>query len=242
MLAILKANSNGTGWNNPNSWLGGSVPTSSSELNVLLTSGSVENLGTPQSPFVTNDVIGVSVGLTPPSLFLTGFLDARNVVNISGADIPSSGGLHVSNDLIKSQFPLTVHDGGTLLVGNDLISVPQIGVSFGSTVEIGHGVDHTAFTFGIGGGTLILDRPPHGYLANMINLGREPTTIELGGLTFDQADFIPSVPGSLSGKIELLESGKQVYQLSHVNEFSPLGSVSVGVDPTTEYDFVSTHA
>jgi hypothetical protein len=70
--------------------------------------------------------------------------------------------------------------------------------------------------FGISGGTLILDRAPPKSLGSHIQFSLNTTTdkIELGHLDFDAADFIPSAAGSLSGKIELTEHGKPVYQLS----------------------------
>jgi hypothetical protein len=57
---------------------------------------------------------------------------------------------------------------------------------------------------------------------------------------FDAAAFIPSAAGSLSGKIELTEHGKPVYQLSDVS--FPVGAsraLSVGTDPATGFHFIA---
>jgi hypothetical protein len=57
---------------------------------------------------------------------------------------------------------------------------------------------------------------------------------------FDAAAFIPSAPGSLSGKVELTEDGKPVYLLSDVS--FPAGAssaLSVGTDPATGFHFIA---
>ncbi len=243
MFAVLKGNQPGNGWNNPAVWANGRVPVSSDKLNILLDASSVDNLGTAQTPFVANDVIGASAGISYPGLFVTGFLHADDLANLSDLQIPSSGGVIVSHDLINVQT-VEVHDGGFLDVGRDLLNVGRFSISFGSTIEVGHIIGRTDISFGIGGGTLILDHPQRNLLNNSFALGAggNIVNIELGHTVFDAADFIPSVPGGLNGKIDLMDHGRLVYQLNHVSESTPAGILTVGMDKTTGYDFVSYHA
>jgi hypothetical protein len=243
MHAIFKGNGFTNNWADPSAWANGFVPTSSVNLDIQLKASGSENLGTEQHPFVAHNVVGAATGLTHPSLFMTGFLHAHDIKNLSDLQLPSSSGVTVDHDLVHVQT-VEAHDGGFLDVNHDLVGVAHVGISFGSTVDVGHSVGKTSFVSGIGGGTLILDNPTRHRLDNPIALGSGGSTfnIEFGHVTFDAADFIPSVPGGLTGKIDLTEHGKTVYQFTNVSEAAPAGVLTVGFDKTTSYNFVSYHA
>jgi hypothetical protein len=154
--------------------------------------------------------------------------------------VPSSGGLTVSRDLAHIPF-ITVDDGGFIDVHHDLVNVKHAGIAFGSTIEVGHRLGETSFVFGISGGNLILDHPSHGALGNPFALGFDAVKIELGHLDFDAAVFIPNASSGLTGKIDLTEHGKLVYQLTEVSKSASGGVFSVGVDKSTGYNYVSYH-
>jgi hypothetical protein len=242
MRAILDGHAPANQWNNPAAWANGKVPVSSKNLDIRLETSSTENLGTAQTAFVADDVIGAATGMTFPSLFVTGFLHADNLENLSDLQMPSSSGVTLKHNLVNVQT-VEVHDGGFLDVGHDLVNVQHVTISFGSIVDIGHSIGKSSFAFGIGGGSLILDHPAH-RLNNAFSLGQggSAVTIELGHVRFDAADFVPSAPGSLSGKIDLTEHGRVVFQFSNVTEAAPAGVLTVGVDHATGFDFVSYHA
>jgi hypothetical protein len=237
-------------WSNPSNWEGGLLPRSNNGLSVVLdTNTSVEDLGTSSDPFVVHDVTP-GLGFTP-SLLVSGFLYANDLSNLAISTFnpfiaPNTGSIDIQHDATNTSFDL---------------------IGFGPTVEIGHDVSGSVFSFAVGAGsgamwghdaTLILARPPQGSLNNEINLppvipmtgypGTETFSakIELGGISFNQADFIPPVPGSTSGDIRLLNNGKTVYNLSNVTVpdltnilgVSLDGSFSTGYDKTTGDDYV----
>jgi hypothetical protein len=242
MRAILVGSTSDNVWSNPAVWNTGSVPASSNALNIRLDVSSTDNLGTAANPLVVNDVVGATTGLTHPSLAMDGFLHANNIRNLSDIIIDSDAGLTVRHNLVNVQS-IEAHDGGFLSVGDNLVNVKTVGISFGSTVGVGHGIGNTAFTFGIGGGNLILNNP-HGHsLGNLLNVGDGlgPAVIELGRLSFNAADFIPNSPGSLNGRLDLTENGHSVYQLKDVQELASGGMFTVGIDSKTGYDYVSYH-
>jgi hypothetical protein len=241
--AILNGSQPDT-WSNPAAWASGSVPASSSRLDIQLNTSSTDDLGTSQNPFVANDVIGATTGMTYPGLFTTGFLHANTIKDLGDLQIPSASGVTVRHDLVNVT-DVEIHDGGVLDVGRNLVNVQDVAISFGSTMEVGDSIGKTSFAFGIGGGTLILDHPAGRALGNSLSLGLgQPgvdVNIELGHVAFDAADFIASVPGSLTGKVDLTEHGRLVYQLTNVKELAPAGVFTVGVDKANGYDFVSYH-
>lgn len=242
MRAVLNGHQPGNLWSDPAAWANGKVPVSSHNLDIRLEASSTESLGTAQSPFVADDVIGAALGMTFPSLFMTGFLHADNIANLSDLQMPSDSGVTVKHDLVNVQN-VEVHDGGFLDVGHDLVNVQHVTISFGSSVEVGHNIGKSSFAFGIAGGSLILDHPGHRLdNAFALGLGGNAVNIELGRVRFDAADFVPNVPGSLTGKIDLTEHGRVVFQFDHVTETAPAGVLTVGVDHTTGFDFVSYHA
>jgi hypothetical protein len=242
MFTVLRGTQNGSKWSDPSSWWNNTVPASSKSLEVVLNASSEENLGTASSPFVVDNLVGVGPGLTHPSLNVSGFLDARNIVNLSDLQVLPSGDVSTSGNLVFVQS-VEAHDGGDMSVGGSLLNVGTMSISFGSTVEVGHSLGNTAFSFGIGGGTLFVDHPAPHAMGNKLALGpgNGQPTIELAGLQFDQADFIPNAPGSSSGKIDLLNNGAQVYQLSNVTETGPAGILTTGVDAKTGHDFIAYH-
>jgi hypothetical protein len=242
MRAILNGHQPGNLWSDPAAWANGKVPVSSHHLDIRLEAFSTESLGTAQNPFVTDDVIGAASGLTLPGLFVTGFLHADNIANLSDLQMPSSSGVTIKHDLINVQN-VEAHDGGFLDVGHDLVKVQHVSISFGSMIDVGHSIGKSSIVFGIGGGSLILDHPGHRLdNAFSLGLGGSPAIVELGRVRFDAADFVPNAPGSLTGKIDLTEHGRQVFQFDHVTESAPAGVLTVGVDHTTGFDFVSYHA
>jgi hypothetical protein len=241
VFSVLRGNQSGSAWSDPKSWWNNTVPAGGSAQEVLLTASSFENLGTAANPFVADEVIGVTPGLTFPPLTVGGFLHARDIIGLSELQILPSGGVTTGRDLIAVRN-VDAHDGGDLLVGGSLIGVGAVNISFGSTVEVGHGLGNTTFSFGIGGATLIVDGPARQGMANKLLLGpgNGGPTIEFGRLQFDAVDFIPSAPGAASGRIALLDHGQTVYQLSNVTETAK-GTLSVGLDAETGHDFISYH-
>jgi hypothetical protein len=242
MRTILVGSTSGNEWNNPAVWANGTVPASNHTLNIQLDASSTDNLGTALNPLVVNDVIGATIGMTHPSLAMTGFLDAANIRNVSDIIIDSDGGVTVRHDLTNVKT-VEAHDGGFLSVGENLVNVQAVTISFGSTVGVGSGIGNTAFSFGIGGGNLILDHPHVHSLGNLLNVGDgiSPAVIELGNRNFNAADFIPNSPGSRTGKLDLTENGRTVYKLSDVQEGAAGGTFTVGIDSKTGYDYVSYH-
>jgi hypothetical protein len=217
-------------------------------LNIeLYPSSSTDNLGTANKPFVANDVIGVSDGLAhPPSFLATGFLhtmgDIENLYSLS----VSYGGHATVDGNVENVSSLLVNEQGVLKVNHDLVGVPQVIITFGSTLELGGTAGFVLnaisnFQFEIGPNTLILDHPAGNSLNNQISLNPN-AIIELAHMHFDQASFIPNSPGSLTGKLQLTDHGRQVYQLTDVVENTASGTTfSVGLDKTTGNDFVSYH-
>jgi hypothetical protein len=243
MHAIFKGNGVENNWADPSAWANGAVPTSSVNLDIQLNANAFEDLGTEQHPFVAHNVVGATAGLTHPSLFMVGFLHAHDIKNLSDLQLPSGTGVTVDHDLVNVQT-VEPHDGGFLDVNHDLVGVAHVNISFGSTVDVGHSVGKTSFVSGIGGGTLILDNPARHKLDNPIALGSGGSAfnIELGHVTFDAADFIPAIPGGLSGEIDLTEHGRIVYRFTNVSETAPAGILTVGFDKTTSYDVLAYHA
>jgi len=221
-------------WSDRGNWNGGEVPSSNVHLDVLYEGigYNAVDLGSAQVPFLAHDVMTATPGLGVHSFL--------SVHDIDGVGVIVEGGLRVRHD----------SDVGTM------------SFSGAGTAEIGHDVENTSFKFqGINespfgnaahDATLILDRPPPGSLGNAIifETSRYNVTgsgkIELGGIVFDHADFLPSVPGTGASTIQLTNHGCPVYQLTNVSQtlwtgettaFS--GSLSVGEDPKTGFDFVS---
>ena len=183
-------------------------------------------------------------------------------VNIPGQGGPTGAHLDVRHDLqdigsiTVTQSTVTVgHDLATsnitaaqsnITVDHDLVNVRNVDVTQAS-IEVGHNVGSTQFS--LHDGRLVLDKPPHKTFDNQINIsapsGRPPgafsfSSIELGNIAFNQADFIPSMPGGHVGQIQLKNNGAPVYTLTNV---SGVTSVSVnGVDPATGYNILSIRA
>lgn len=238
-------------WSNPQIWQNGVVPNSSNGLHVTLDANSTDDLGTAADPFIVHD-ISPGLGLSP-TLIVSGFLQAHDINDLSlytadpGTFLSPAGTIEIRHDAKNTSFSI---------------------LGDGSTVEIGHSVAGSIFAFSYGAGlqgdwarnaTLILDHPSKGSLDNEFvlpppppPLGNSPAAvfslkIELGGIAFDHADFIPSAPGSSSGDIRLSNHCKTVYDLTDVS--APFfgaargGDLSVGTDPTTGYHYVSySHA
>jgi hypothetical protein len=242
--------SGGAEWSTPGAWVSGQVPTSSLGLNVQIDTASTENLGTASSPFLTNDIIGASVGLTSPSIDVTGFLHAGDIGNLSFVGVEGNAALtarnianvrdlttigrklNVSNDIINTQ-QFTATEESVDRIGGSLINVQKVGASFGATIEVGRSLGTAQVTLGgIGSGTLILDHPESHHLTNAISFLGTNDTIELGNLVFDTASFLPNSPGATTGKLQLSEHGHPVYQLTDVT-IPANGTFSVGTDTTT---------
>jgi hypothetical protein len=207
-------------WSDPTAWINGKVPTSSNGLHVQLdVGGSLEDLGTQTAPFVTNDVIGAGVGLGSPDLFVDGFLQAQDVRN-----------------LILVQVDGFQEGAAGLDVRHDLTNVKALDVQSNSKVEIGHNFGSTSFSLEGGTNTLILDQTPKGSLDNsIIVLGT--AIIELGHVKFDHADFIPPLPGSADGHIQLTNHGVPVYELDNVLGGALTASFG-GIDKVTHNDIL----
>jgi hypothetical protein len=241
-------------WTKPRAWAGGAVPNSSPATDILIHKSSVDNLGSPQAPFVTDDVIGASAGL---DLSVIGFLHAHDVKRLSTLSLTKGGSvsahdiknvqdlsvltprsrLEVSGDLTNIPHVLST---GAVLVHDSLANVREIDTSgfnsfalpLAGVVQVGHDVGKTKFVLGPQGGRLILDHPPAKHLDNAITLGNN-SSIELGGISIANPDFIPSVPGSNTGRIELsTNTPSGHYTLSNVT--LPAGGSSanlhVGLD------------
>jgi hypothetical protein len=251
--------SNGSDWSNSSNWVGGKVPNSSHRLHIQIDTGSTEDLGTAQAPFQTDDIIGASVGLSRPSLDVTGFLHARDIENLAGLSADGSGSidaraiknvpylsmlashtsLNVKGDIVNVQ-QMALTEESVTHVGGDLVQVQNTSISFGASLEVGRDIGSTKFVFGIGGGTLILDHPERRQLTNPITVSLGDNRIELGKLVFDKADFLPSASGSSTGEVRLSEHGHTVYELASVTiGVNPIGSLSVGIDKMTGFHFVT---
>ena len=85
-------------WSDPAAWASGTVPQSSTGLDVQLDVSSFANVGSLSSPFQTNDIIGVSEGLV---LFIggpdltpvnPGFLQAHDIQNLAGVELAAGSG------------------------------------------------------------------------------------------------------------------------------------------------------
>jgi hypothetical protein len=258
MKATFKgtSGSSGSDWSNPSNWVGGKVPISSHRLHVQIDAGSTEDLGTAQAPFQTDDIIGASVGLSAPSLDVTGFLHAHDIKNLGGLSAEGGGSIHahaiknvrflsllathstldVTGDIVNVQ-QLTVTEESVAHVRGSLVNVQNVSLSFGASLEVGHDIGSTKFVFGIPVGTLILDHPERGKLTNSITLAPNDR-IELGNLVFDKADFLPNAPGSSTGEVQLSEHGHSVYELTNVAfPFTAVGTGSVGIDKATGFHF-----
>lgn len=245
-MAILRGNHAPNLWSNAAVWANGKVPVSSSTLDIQLNQASTDDLGTAQTPFVARDVIGAAIGVTHPSLSVTGFLHALDIENLSALDITSNNNVTVGASLINIPN-VDVENGSVLNVGLGLTNVKHVTMGSGGKVDVHHGVVGTTFSFGAGGGTLILDNPPGTNLADTIALGivtvGSPDIVELGHLNFTGAKFVPSVANPSVGGIDFTVSGKTgpttVYRLDHVTGVVPF---TIGVDPATGYHFISFHA
>jgi hypothetical protein len=215
---------------------------------VELDANSFADLGTSlTAPFLTAVVFGVNDGAGLPSLHVGtgrytssggGFLKAADILNLSALDVGQFA--HYSDP-----------KGAGLVVTGDLVNVAAISAGLGSMVHIGADIGVTDFT--LKGSTLVFDHPGPGHLlvdpitVSPWDSAFEPpvqttTSIELGHVVFDKADFIPSVPGSSSGQIQLTNHGALVYTLENVSGVLPAsggsGAYFGGVDPTTGYDIL----
>jgi hypothetical protein len=209
-------------WSNPANWAGGKVPVSSNGLHILVDGSSLEDLGTAQNPFVAQDVI--STNLSHPLLAVDGFLSVRDAIGVS---LEVLGGLHVSRALIDPTY-IGIGGKGTVEIGQGIIGP--------TTIDFTRGVEFP----GASDGTLILDKAPRGSFDDLVRMGGGLGSplhdkVELGGVSFDHADVIPNPSGDFT--LRLTNHGAPVYQLTHVGLGG--GTVSVGVDPKTGYDFVS---
>jgi hypothetical protein len=231
---FLPTGSGGHFWSDPGSWADGKVPTSSKELHIRLDDLSVSrmDLGTAQDVFVAADVLSAGVGFN--ELIVQGFLRVQDI--------------DVQRTIVS----------GNLLITRSTGSTPFDVVGTG-TLEIKHDIGQSTLGFhGVGprefgnDATIILDEPPKSSFNNSVyfsgNLvGPSPVLsqkIELGGLRFDHADFVPNPstpnPGTSDqeGRLELTNHGRLVYEMTNV--FSQTGGTfSVGSDSKTCYDYVA---
>lgn len=225
-------------WSNPSNWDAGSTPVPARKLQVRLdTQGSVplEDLGTADDPFIARSVVG-SNHCQPSPLFISGSLSVRDLRNLSEVQLVPS------------------ETGATLRVSHGIYNVGSISVARGDLVELNDQIGNTIFQLrgdtgtspGAHETTLILDKPPCNVLNNGITLALGSGApggndrIELGGLTFDHADATLNVNGSET--IRLTDQGALVYELTNVTIQPPssgTGTLSVGVDPGTGWDFLS---
>jgi hypothetical protein len=211
-------------WSDPAAWADGTVPQSSTGLDVQLDASSYANVGSQSSPFQTNDIIGASeglfLGIGGPSPSIPGFLQAHDIQNVANVVLAGNAGLDVRNDL-DNVGTLRFFEGGT--------------------AEIGNNIGSTTIEFQQFAGTLILDHPAQGSLDNQVLSDTLSTVvthnIELGGIIFDHADLIPPLPGSTNGQVQLSNHGASVYTLTNVTGIS--SASFAGVDPTTGYDILS---
>jgi hypothetical protein len=245
---IISDADNQVAWSDPDNWAGGAVPASSNTLIVELGVNSFADVGTSlTAPFLTAIVFGVNDGAGLPSLVVGtgeftplggGFLKADDILNLSSLDVGLFN--HYSDPT-----------GAGLVVTGDLVNVAAISAGLGSMVHIGGDIGVTDFT--LKGSTLIIDHPEPGqFLFDQITVSRwdylggppvqTTTSIELGHVVFDQADFIPSVPGSSTGQIQLTNHGALVYMLDNVSGVVSAsggsGAYFGGVDPATGYDIL----
>jgi hypothetical protein len=215
-------------WSDPLAWAGGTIPQSSDELHVQLNvSSNTANLGSQSSPFQTNDVVAAQGGL---------------FLHIGGPNPGASGFLSVHD--IDNVDDVVLANGSILSVQHDLDNVRELRFYAGGTTEIGHDLGSTAIVFQDAvplGGTLILDNPAKGSLANQIQVnhpffGRATESIELGHVTFDQADLLPPPPGSTTEQVQLKNHGSLVYTLTNVTGAATASFA--GVDQTTGYNIL----
>jgi len=256
MTEIFKgaAGSDGGRWSNGAAWLDGSVPSPNAGLSILLAVNSTDDLGTAGDPFVARDVIGASRGLTPPALTVSGFLKTNDVDHLNALFLNPHASLStwlmagVNNVSVLSDGSLTVGvmvhtqslaatEESKVLIGA-AVDVDRLSVSFGARLEVRSAIGDARLAIGAAGGTIILDRPEHGALHNALSLAFGNDRLELGGLVFDEATFVPSASDPLSGKVQLSEGGHGVYQLSNVTLPTGTGPFSVGIDSETGYHYV----
>jgi hypothetical protein len=121
-------------------------------------------------------VIGVADGLAhPPSLLVTGFLHTKgDIENLYSLSV-SYGGHATVDGNVENVSSLLVNEQGVLKVNQDLVGVPQVIITTGSTLELGGTAGFvynaiSSFQFGIGPSTLILDRPTSGSFINQLSL------------------------------------------------------------------------
>ena len=224
--------SNG-GWSDPTSWVGGQVPQSSNGLHVTGSGLSTEDLGTPDAPFITNDV-----DITTP-FAISGAMSSHDISS-PFVTVFQQGGLTVRHDA-NANFALI--DQGVLEIGHGISG----GVSF---LRGGLHFVHDAL-----GAVLILDQPPKGQFNSFITLPANQTSsgqsgppqfaaqIELAKVQFDHADLIPNPGGGGSYTLQLSEAGKNVYAFTNVKSLDSgggtAGVLSVGYDAKTGNDFVA---
>jgi hypothetical protein len=222
-------NSSSDVWSNPANWVSGKVPHASHGLMILAGTNGEDDLGTTLNPFHANDIIGAQVGVSYPDLTVSGFLIANNVNNLAA---------------------VAVSAGGSLDVRHNLENVNAVSISSdrnqAGAVEIGGDAGASAFHFDSFGelSTLILDKPAQSALANLITFSAAGGKMELGGLNFDHASYLPNFHGTADaealggGKIQLTDHGAPVYQLSNVFFGTPGMGLSVGMDAKTGHDFI----
>jgi hypothetical protein len=201
-------------WSNPSNWADGTVPQSSNGLQVQLDANSTADVGSQASPFETNDIISVNGAH---------FLDI--------GDFGTLGFLHAHD--IQGISSLEVGPGSVLDVRHDLVGVGALNFFNGGSAEIGHDIGSTIIGTELpGSSTLILDHPPDSHLDNRISVDPDHglLQLELGHITFDHADFSPSLR-----HIELSNNGQPVYELTKV--FAASASFG-GVDPVTGNDIL----
>lgn len=238
-------------WNDPVIWYDPArpltspgVPTSSANLNITLDVASYDNLGTANKAFQTNDVVGVANGLGQlPSLTVSGFLHSHSIQNLSALGVGESGG-HVTVDgNVKNVGWMNTYEQGNVNVKGNLVNVPQVTITTGSTMEVGGSAAGTDFEFGFGPSKLILDHPGGTILQDRIGFGPD-STLELGHMQFDAAKFTNKPGGyGYQGFVQLIDNGKTVYTLANVTETPRPGfGFSVSHDTTTGMDAVTFHS
>jgi hypothetical protein len=263
-------------WSDARSWQDGMIPVSDNSVSVEIAPGvqSVADIGQhganqpfnmkalsfkPGSAEASALAVDVTNAFASDTPFLRieslsgGASGNKNEVSIGAhiafpsGDIPhETAVLEITGNAINTHFTLT---GGS--------SYHDVGAG---EIDIGHRFSGSSFTFDGSGfeDTLKLEHPPLAFIYNEINVTAFPSPgalasgsglekIELGGVHFDRADFIPYGPQNAGGTTEagavlLIEHSLPVYALLNVNAVGyggPInGHFSVGTDPQSHLDYI----
>ena len=221
-------------WSDAGAWASGKVPSSSDGLDIKVDVSSTEDIRFPggpgtalDDPFIAKDVIGASVGLSPPPvLFIQNgsYLSVRDISNFTSIVVGIGGA------------------SSGLNVRHDLTNISNLIFAAGGDVEVGHDIGTTGFLFEsmMAPSTLILDKPPSGSLDNRVDfaaaLPLSAAKVELGDLAFNGFSVSQNPNGSET--IKLTNHGRQVYALTDVTGGATVANLAVGVDRKTGNDFL----